>query len=239
MNYDGFQNYMNDGINRVEGWVAAGISDSLIIIGKCQHEMAISGGALEIGVHHGKFIIALSWLLRRGEYALAIDIFGNQWMNIDKSGEGAAEKFKSNWAQFANPDALLAIMQTDSIAIGIGQKFRIVTDYGTFRLISIDGGHTVPHVVNDLLLCHDLMSEGGVVLLDDFLNRHWPGVHEGFDRYMQSYSPRLRPFLVSNNKLFLSSVTFGERYVEITKAALESCSTFKMVAMHGYNVVVI
>jgi hypothetical protein len=236
---DGFHQYMAHKSRVIDGWVADGIVDSLNAVGNLQIEMNITGGALEIGVHHGKFMIGLSWLLRRGEHAVAIDIFDKQWQNVDGSGAGALEKFKQNWAEFANPEALLTVVTADSLSFGMAEKLRTTAEHGTFRLISVDGGHTVQHVVNDLLLCHDFLADGGVVLLDDFLNRHWPGVHEGFDLYMRNYAPKLRPVAYSDNKLYLSTVTYAEKYQSAIAGALNSRPTFKMVSMHGWNVIVV
>jgi hypothetical protein len=237
MNAEGFRKYIAEGAGGVEGWVADGIWDSLWAISNLQQEIGIFGGALEIGVHHGKFIIALSWLLRGHEQALAIDVFEKQWMNVDGSGSGSLERLKENWSKFANPEAMFSVITMDSLSIGMAERLRILTEHGAFRLISVDGGHTVEHVINDLLLCHELAAEGAVVLLDDMLNPHWPGVHEGFGVYMRNYAPKLRPFAITDNKLYLSSITFAERYLQAVKNAIGSRPSFKMVKMHGWNVI--
>jgi hypothetical protein len=238
MNLEGFQKYMRETSRAVEGWVADGIVDSLLAVGKLQSELGINGGVMEIGVHHGKFIIGLSWLLRRGEHVLAIDVFDKQWMNVDMSGSGALDHFNSNWAQCANPEVVLSVVTADSLSMNLSQRLRLAVEHSGFRLVSVDGGHTVEHVINDLFMAHEFLADGGVVLLDDFLNPHWPGVHEGFDLYMHNYAPKLRPVALSDNKLYLTSVTFAEKYTKAIGAALSARPSYKMVKMHGWDVIV-
>lgn len=67
------------------------------------------------------------------------------------------------------------------------------------------GGHNVKHVINDMSLAQELIVPGGVILLDDFLGPHWPRVSEGFFEYMRVANRRLAPFLIFQNKLFLTT----------------------------------
>ena len=55
---------------------------------------------MEIGVHHGQFFIALNQLIPSNFTSYAIDVFDNQQLNIDKSGEGNKSKFIENLRNF-------------------------------------------------------------------------------------------------------------------------------------------
>jgi hypothetical protein len=75
------------------------------------------------------------------------------------------------------------------------------------KFFSIDAGHTIQHACNDLHLVQEVLVPGGIVALDDYMSVHWPGVTEGFYRFMQSQNRRLKPFLYFQNKLFLTTVS--------------------------------
>src|SRR5262249_15983947 len=107
------------------------------------------------------------------------------------------------------PDMLdrVKIVACDSMSITPGTAAAMLS--GRVRLFSVDGGHTVAHVVNDLSIAQEVLVSSGIVLLDDFLGPMWPSVSEGFFKYMSIANRRLAPFLIFQNKLFLT--TFSEQ----------------------------
>jgi hypothetical protein len=62
---------------------------------------------------------------------------------------------------------------------------------------------------------------GGILALDDYMSVHWPGVTEGFYRFMQSQNRRLKPFLYFQNKLFLTTVSEHGRCLRQFSAGIE------------------
>jgi hypothetical protein len=77
----------------VPGWLNEGAISAVIAFAKWQDENNVHGDVAEIGVHHGRFFILLANLRRRHERAFAIDIFGDQHLNVDKSGQGDLSKY--------------------------------------------------------------------------------------------------------------------------------------------------
>jgi hypothetical protein len=63
------------------------------------------------------------------------------------------------------------------------------------------------HAFNDLSLAQEILAPGGIVALDDFMRTFWPGVTEGFYRFMAKQNRRLRPFFYFQNKLFLTTIS--------------------------------
>jgi hypothetical protein len=47
-----------------------------------------------------------------------------------------------------------------------------------FRMLSVDGGHMVEAALRDLMLASCIIEEGGIVILDDYMNVNWLGVPE-------------------------------------------------------------
>ena len=109
--------YWQHGYASVEGWVFPELLDYLKCVSRFQAEANISGNVGEIGVHHGRLLIALSHLSRLGETCLALDVFQDQSANLDGSGHGSLEKLRTNIALYGPPEAKFVFIQADSLAL--------------------------------------------------------------------------------------------------------------------------
>jgi hypothetical protein len=180
-----------------------------------QREHAIKGDALEIGVFQGRFFLALMAALDDDEIAVAVDIFDEQTLNIDLSGHGSETLriFHENVRQHAHNPAALKILAGDSMVLR-PQDVLTNSPHNGFRLISVDGGHTAEHVMNDLGLAADIIVGGGAIFLDDFHSPHWPGVYEGYVRYMMHANRSLAPVFYSGNKLVITTIAHQPQMVE-------------------------
>jgi hypothetical protein len=195
--------------NDVHGWVGDRIPHVLKFVRDLHEADQVQGDILEIGVHHGKLFFLLMAASRDNERGVAVDLFEDQQKNLDHSGKGSLSIFNQHLeTHFPDFVQRVAAISADSMSI-TPTTARERLGVQNVRLMSVDGGHTVAHVVNDMGLAQELLVPGGVVLLDDFLGVHWPTVTEGFYKYMQTVNRRLAPFLIFQNKLFLT--TFSEQ----------------------------
>jgi hypothetical protein len=204
--------YRAAGHRFVEGWLAPEVLDIVRTLDSVQHRSGIPGGVAEIGVHHGKFFIGLQLLLRGDQNALAIDVFGDQYLNIDGSGEGDREKFLANtqrWASTTTP----VVHQADSTTLDSAAIKELVGS--SVRLFSVDGGHTEEIVFSDMALAEASLTPGGVVIADDVFNERWPGAAVGTLRYLADGG--LAPFAIGFNKVFFTQ----PEYVELFQQAIE------------------
>lgn len=184
-----------DETSGIEGWLFP--VDALLLgaIDEMQCRLGIAGNLFEIGVHHGKSAILLARMLRADELLGVCDVFGQQELNLDHSGEGSRELFERNMAAFA-PSA------TARTRIHSKRSETLTVDDTTAacRLIHIDGGHRPGDVAADLeIACKALLPEG-VVVLDDVFNPSWPGVGEGLYEFVRSAPHRLAPIIIGGNK---------------------------------------
>lgn len=194
---------------RLEGWVGDRIPHMLMFAQGYHEQHDIQGDILEIGIHHGALFFMMAAAAREGEKCIAVDLFENQALNVDSSGKGDLGQFSRNIdAHFPEIRDSLHVVSSDSMAIRPSQAGEILNTRGV-RLFSVDGGHTKHHVLNDLGLAQELLVGGGMILLDDFFNPHWPGVAEGFYEFMATQNKRLAPFALLGNKLFMT--TFSEQ----------------------------
>lgn len=228
-----WERYWKTGFHETEGWLVDSVRWPLEVVAELHHERGITGSILEIGVHHGKFFIPLALLSDpKRERCVAIDVFGKQDLNIDRSGAGAQAPFRANLAKYA-PGRRVEIIEADSLALTVADRVRLVQENGPVRIASIDGGHTAEHTVNDLNLVQDMVTGGAVVILDDYYNAHWPGVHEGVARFFLLGTPKVKPFAASANKTYFTDFSHHEAYFRRFAEKFNHVPGFKEVKMYG------
>src|SRR5512133_2585130 len=80
----------------VEGWFFPIDASLFGMIDAIQKREEITGDLFEIGVHHGKTAIVLARMAAPGEALGVCDVFEQQELNADSSGEGSRELFEKN-----------------------------------------------------------------------------------------------------------------------------------------------
>lgn len=198
MNFQ-FERYRLGGQRFVAGWLEAGAITMIKVLDSAQRSYGVSGAIAEIGVHHGKFFIALNLLQRTTECALAIDVFDDQELNIDNSGMGDRAKFERNVARWSSDERVI-IHQGDSSKLNATTVCALAKS--RIRPFSVDGGHTDTIVVHDMKVAERALCPGGIVIADDMFNQWWPGVATGTFRYMENGA--LQPFALGFNKVFFA-----------------------------------
>ena len=192
------ERYLTQGRRRIDGWLDYTSGRMISHLSLRQMELGIRGSLGEIGVHHGLLFIVLALSSGPDERLFAVDVFGRQDLNIDKSGKGSRTWFDLNTRTAGIDPAHIHVMETSSLDI-TGQD--ILEAVGPVRLMSIDAGHTPECVVNDIQLAEVALAHEGVAILDDVFNVTWPGVISGLATYWMS-DPQLVPFAASPNKVF-------------------------------------
>jgi hypothetical protein len=196
---DSRKRYLKHGQRRVDGWLDKFSAQYISSLDAIQQAAGETGAVAEIGVHQGKLCILLALCTRPGESCLAIDVFEDQHLNIDRSGRGKKAKFLHNMQKWA-PAADLKVVQRSSLEMLPGEIMEIC---GRVRLASIDGGHTEESALNDLRLIEAVLTQRGVVMVDDCFNEAWPGVSSAIAKYLLGREGRLRPFAISPGKIYL------------------------------------
>lgn len=223
-----FARYRAIGHRIVTGFLQPEVLLLLDVLNSAQRAKQVSGAAAEIGVHHGKLFIGLRLLQRPGEKAVAIDIFGDQELNVDGSGHGDLQKFLSNVNLWSSMDDVV-IHQGDSTKL-LPERLRELAG-GDVRLFSVDGGHTAEIVFSDMNLAEATLADGGIVIADDVFNQQWPGVAVGTLRYLEQ-GAKLAPFLIGFNKVFFAQPDYCLLY----RAEVESAVSGKLRLATGESV---
>ncbi len=207
--------YLATGLRNVEGWLTPLSARVLAHLLDEQIGLGVSGAVGEIGVHHGKLFLVAYLATCRDERAFAIDVFGQQELNIDQSGKGDREQFLANIEQHAGSTEGLVVIAEDSLKI---TAERLLGEAGPARFISVDGGHTEECAFNDLRLAEACLADGGLILLDDYFNQNWPDVSVGAARHFLTGDAKTKPFLITSNKVYFAE----ERYHSVYQAAVRA-----------------
>ena len=185
-------------MSKVEGWLHRDSALATIALSRAAEDLGVRDGSAEIGIHHGRLFILLHLL---SPPSVAIDVFEEQTLNVDRSGRGNREIFLHNCRRFGDPDRISVIADSSENV----SAEQILSKTGRVRLFSVDGGHTAHLTLNDLNLAQDCLADGGIVILDDYFNSRWPDVSVGVNRFLSRGA--LRPFAITPNKLFLTDTS--------------------------------
>jgi hypothetical protein len=232
-----FERYRALGHRTVKGWVEPQTLDVLRILAQAQDREGVDGGVAEIGVHHGKLFIALQLLGRAGAPAVAIDVFGDQELNVDQSGRGDRGRFEANVRRWGDWSCVV-VQQSDSTQLTGHDVVELAQ--GPVRLFSVDGGHTEKTVATDLRTAERALAPGGIVVADDIFNAEWPGVSVGTLRYLDS-GGALVPFTIGFNKVYFTDVAHAEGFRETIRRVYSNRwrMAHKTAVFHGSDVEVL
>ncbi|HVE71902.1 MAG TPA: class I SAM-dependent methyltransferase [Thermoanaerobaculia bacterium] len=200
MTRDEVRRYLDD-TRGIEGWFFPVDAYLFGFIDEIQRREGIEGNLFEIGVHHGKTAVFLA-RMRRGDETLGVcDVFDQQELNVDRSGEGNRAVFERN-------------LHGHDVRVFAKLSSALTPDDTTThcRFFHIDGGHRAEDVVNDLEVAAKALHTDGVVAVDDLFNPNWPGVGEGFYRFTAAQPDVFAPILIGGNKVLLARPDAAARY---------------------------
>lgn len=198
------------GWEQIDGWLYIKALRLIDFFDKCQDALEVRGHIGEIGLYFGKLFIFLYLMAREGENVVGVDLFPKEeW----------EKTFHRNMTRYAYPEKQPIIVKSDSLEVTAEQLLDLAG--GPYRMFSVDGGHKMEHALNDLRLANAVLSEGGIVLLDDYFDPSFPGVSEATNRFfLEDDGVRIAPFLICGNKVFLSTKGQAQAYREAALSTL-------------------
>ena len=202
-------------VEEIHGWfVYKEIVPLLEIVNKNQKH----GNILEIGVHHGKSFIPMVTLLRENEIAYAVDVFEDQEFNYDNSGHGSSKKLKDNLRKVFNDkdiNSKVKMIKEDSTKL-TSSNYLSYSNNKKYRIISIDGCHTSTATLIDLNNAIKILSDDGIIILDDYFNKQWPGVKFGIDKFLEKNNEYRLVYLNANKFVFCHRNNYN-KYIGLLK----------------------
>jgi hypothetical protein len=205
------QRYLNSGYRTVDGYLLPGAARLVTETSNVQRGLNITGNVAEIGVHEGRLLILLCLLRAPGERAVAMDLFGRQDLNRDRSGRGDQERLEKNLRRFIREQEWPVLIAADSRTLSSASVMKAAG--GPFRIFSVDGSHEAPAVRHDLETAAGALCDGGVIVLDDYFNERWSGVADGTNQFFTADRSReFAPFAIAQNKVLVSACGYAAQY---------------------------
>ncbi|MEV0370661.1 class I SAM-dependent methyltransferase [Streptomyces sp. NPDC050636] len=187
-----------------------------------QEDRSESGDLLELGAYMGKSAIFLGARLRADERFTVCDLFDSPAEDASNSKEMkksyatlTRRAFEANYLSFHE--------ELPSIVQGLSSIVRDHVEDDTVRFAHIDASHLYEHVHGDILAVRELLTENGVVVMDDYRAEHCPGVAAA--TWQAVANEGLRPICITGTKFY---GTWGDPE-PLRKALLEWLQTRKDV----------
>jgi hypothetical protein len=199
--------YATHGLWRIPGWANSLTLYLFSEVDRIQRELGIEGHPGEIGVYHGRTLVALGLLARRGETVVGIDGFG-----FAPPGPGSYGPVSTHIArQLRGTDAQVKLVKADSRTLTTDDL--LAASGGPYRLFQVDGGHDAQTVAHDLAITAPALHPGGVLVADDVFNEMYPGVNEATRAFISTEAPDgFVPFLAGGGRVFLARREYAARY---------------------------
>jgi hypothetical protein len=207
----------------VPGWFTLTDYEMFVAINTVQEKFAVSGNLLEIGTFCGKSGALLSLLAAPGESVSLLDLFDEvkfeenlETQDYRKMTMGRARKTLDKYGQ------AYKLVEGNSLEI---EKLIPITPH---RLIHIDGSHQYEVVKKDLLNALKYLTEGGVIVLDDYRNFQFPGVGRALWEFVESH----KMFLICSTptKAYITSSNPSHAYKDELKKLFESRVSVKVIS---------
>jgi hypothetical protein len=167
-----------------------------------------NGAVLEVGTLFGLFSggmarqitrIGLNYELTIVDPLASVQLQG-AGLKPDASGSPVTETVvRANLALAGVADDRLRLIQGFS---GDPRVQELIADR-QYGVMIIDGDHSAAGVANDLRLAERVVSPGGIVVLDDYGDRNWPGVEQATRAYLAPADGRLELVGVVSTSAFL------------------------------------
>ena len=164
---------------------------------KAQKDLDVPGGMLEIGVFQGKSAILSALYMAVEEPAFFLDLH-------DVSE--ARKRIMS-----AKPHNAYFLTMNSANALRDAQ---LADQKGALRWIHIDGEHTGYATANDLLTAEYLLSDRGIICVDDFFSFKYPQLTAAVYRFLLERPFSFKMFLASANKCYICRAGAINQYDE-------------------------
>jgi hypothetical protein len=143
------------------------------------------------------------------------------------AGRGSTSILIRNLENVGIPETSMTLIGTNSMLL-TAENFT-ARSLPAFRLLSVDGGHSLEVTLHDMMLASCLLRDGGLMILDDVHHQTWQGVLEAMVHFSFAQQ-RLVPILLGHNKAWFATASHAQEYKEFIRT---HNSTFQCVDMHA------
>ncbi len=169
----------------VDGMMTITAAAAFISVFEELRRRGINGHWLETGVYKGKSAALLCGSANTDEDVVLIDVgYHDTWGHLSELHN--------------------SIVSIISESEKVEQTFPSINKYfGKTMVMHSDGSHFYDNVYSDMTLAHKLLTEDGLLILDDFGNPHYPQVQAAAYTYLAAFPGHFSFFMTGENKAFL------------------------------------
>ena len=205
LSIDLYQRYLQH-FSNTPGWFylqSAAIWDTLLSYQEASNNI---GNILEIGVFQGKSAGMLALHRQGEETCVFVDPapLHEVRQRIEQAVPGAKCEYMQEMSQFLPRHSFVRDAARD------------------FRWIHIDGEHSAQAVSNDLALAEMLLSDRGILVLDDFFSPGYPQITQALFRFLEANPGRMALILCGYNKGYLCRPRAAHEYLSFMRTSLYS-----------------
>jgi predicted O-methyltransferase YrrM len=203
----------------VEGWFRAEAIATWDILLTLQGAQGHRGNLLEIGVLKGKSAALLALHARADETCVFVD------PTLRKMATDVVESIRTDNNVWVG-----------DVSQNLHDDRRLLGLTGTFRWIHIDGEHTGRAVTNDLEIARNLLSDDGIICLDDFMSPAYPQITAAAFTFLERHRDELTLFLAGFNKGYVCRTKQAQPYLrflqqrlfaELTRRRIDNVTVWK------------
>lgn len=227
MNQDKLNAFFNKEHEHIPGWFFP--LDQLVFaeLYAMQKGMRIDGDVCEIGVYKGKSLTLLSILRTENERLLGFDLFAD---------DDEAETNK-NLQAYGIPEN---ITLTKGLTSDITSESLNELIQRPMRFLHIDAGHEYHEVMEQLDIFSPYLADAGVIAMDDYQDREFPGIEAATLDFSSRDRPRrFVPFLAGGNKMFLCASWLAGMYQKYLLERPNFADKCRLTRVRDFNVLIL
>ncbi|MFH9726005.1 class I SAM-dependent methyltransferase [Streptomyces sp. NPDC017254] len=189
-----------DRLDEVEGWFFDADRFLFDWLLTHQRDHGVRGDLLELGVYKGKSAILIGYHASEGERFTVCDLFDAGEAPDDSTATELRVYYPTLSRQVFETNYLRFHRRLPTVIQGSSSEITGHVPAGSCRFVHIDASHLYHHVRADIASARELLTEEGVVSLDDFRSPHTPGVAAA--TWEAVLTAGLKPVVLTESKLY-------------------------------------
>ncbi|OGO75576.1 MAG: hypothetical protein A2203_06440 [Chromatiales bacterium RIFOXYA1_FULL_46_5] len=137
----------------------------------------------------------------------------DQLYAMDLFGDDLLEQTQHNITRFVAPELASRISYLKGNTADYSSSYLQALFKNKLRVLHIDAGHEYHEVLHTLTLAAPFMQDYGVIIMDDYQDREFPGVPAAtLDYCYETAQGRWVPFLAGANKMYLANPVYAKLF---------------------------
>ena len=227
MNIQRIKDFLSETHQKIDGWFFP--LDQLVFyeLIAIQNRLNVGGDVAEIGVYKGKSLVLLSLLKSESQRLLGFDLF-------DQDFQVTTEQNLSDFGTREN------VILKKGLTSDISQSDLETLVHTPLRFLHIDAGHEYHEVLEQLELFTPFVGDQGIIAMDDYQDREFPGIEAAVLDFSERDRPRrFVPFLSGGNKMFLCSAPLAAALQKIILRQPNFEDKCRLTRVKDFNILVL